>query len=390
MPPELTPPDLPLARWAGDRLAELARITQSPAIARLSGATLLGERAMPGGFAVPGLRSAGGGCRLLQARDGWIALNLAREDDRDLLPALFAVERVEDEAALVRQAEALPLVTRGREMGLAMAAIDEALPLPPASEVMTRGPRRSGGRDCPLVVDLSALWAGPLAAHLLWLAGAEVVKVESTVRPDAMRHGDPALFARLNQGKASVALDLRSDTGRATLVRLIEQADIVIEASRPRALRQLGIDADGLVRRCPGLVWLTITGHGATGLAADWVGFGDDCGVAGGLSAALRDATGQIGFGGDAIADPLTGIAAALAGWQAWQQGEAVRIGLAMRGVVAEALAAERAGDPAAFADSLVRWAASAGQPFPAMPVRPVAAELHPLGADTPQWCGSC
>lgn len=390
MPPELTPPDLPLARWAGDRLAELARITQSPAIARLSGAALLGERAMLGSFAVPGLRSAGGGCRLLPARDGWIALNLAREDDRDLLPALFAVERVEDEAALVRQAEALPLVTRGREMGLAMAAIDEALPLPPASDVMTRGPRRSGGRDCPLVVDLSALWAGPLAAHLLWLAGAKVVKVESTVRPDAMRHGDPALFARLNQGKASVALDLRSDTGRATLVRLIEQADIVIEASRPRALRQLGIDADGLVRRCPGLVWLTITGHGATGLAADWVGFGDDCGVAGGLSAALRDATGQIGFVGDAIADPLTGIATALAGWQAFQQGEAVRIGLAMRGVVAEACAAETAQDAAALARSLDRWAACAGQPFPAVPLRPVEADVRPLGADTAQWAASC
>lgn len=384
------PPDLPLASWAGERLAKLASITQSPAIARLSGATLLGERAMLGGFAVPGLRSAGGGCRLLQARDGWIALNLAREDDRDLLPALFAVERVEDEAALVRQAEALPLVARGREMGLAMAALDEALPQPPACEVMARGPRRNGGRDCPLVIDLSALWAGPLAGHLLWLTGAQVVKVESTARPDAMRQGDPALFARLNQGKASVALDLRNDAGRAALIRLIERADIVIEAARPRAMRQLGIDADALVRRCPGLVWLTITGHGATGPAADWVGFGDDCGVAGGLSAALRNATGQIGFGGDAIADPLTGIAAALAGWQAWQQGEAVRIGLAMRGVVAEAHAAERARDPAAFADSLVQWAASVGQSFPAVPQRPVAAEIRPLGADTAQWCGPC
>lgn len=384
------PPDLPLASWAGERLANLASITQSPAIARLSGATLLVERACLNGFTVPGLRSAGGGCRLLQARDGWIALNLAREDDRDLLPALFAVERVEDEASLVRQAEALPLVARGREMGLAMAALDEALPQPPACEVMARGPRRNGGRDRPLVIDLSALWAGPLAGHLLWLTGAQVVKVESTARPDAMRQGDPALFARLNQGKASVALDLRNDAGRAALIRLIERADIVIEAARPRAMRQLGIDADALVRRCPGLVWLTITGHGATGPAADWVGFGDDCGVAGGLSAALRDATGQIGFVGDAIADPLTGIAAALATWQAWQQGEAVRIGLAMRGVVAEAIAAEQARNPVAFADSLVQWAASLGQPFPAMPEQPVAAEVSPLGADTAQWSASC
>lgn len=384
------PPDLPLARWAGDRLSDLARITQSPAIAALSAAGLLGERALLNGFLVPGLRSAGGGCRLLPARNGWVARNLARDDDRDLLPALFAVDRVEDEAALVRQSEALALVARGREMGLALAAVDEAAPQHPASTVMTCGPQRNGARKAPLVVDLSALWAGPLAAHLLWLAGADVVKVESATRTDAMRQGDAALFARLNQGKASVALDLRENEGREALLGLIERADIVIEAARPRALRQLGIDANDLVRRCPGLVWLTITGHGATGPAADWVGFGDDCGVAGGLSAALRDATGQIGFVGDAIADPLTGIAAALAGWQAWQAGDAVRIGLAMRGVVAEAIAAEQQRDPAAFRDSLVRWAASVGQPFPDVSQRAVEAEVRPLGADTAQWCAPC
>lgn len=390
MPPECGPPDLPLARWAGDRLSDLARITQSPAIAALSGAGLLGERATINGFPVPGLRSAGRGCRLLPARDGWVALNLARDDDRDLLPALFAVDRVEDEAALVRQSKALALVARGREMGLAIAAVDEAAPQPPASTVMTRGPCRDDTRKAPLVVDLSALWAGPLAAHLLWLAGADVVKVESATRPDSMREGDAALFARLNQGKASVALDLRQENGREALLRLIERADIVIEAARPRALRQLGIDADALVRRCPGLAWLTITGHGGTGAAADWVGFGDDCGVAGGLSAALRDATGEVGFVGDAIADPLTGIAAALAAWQAWQQGDATRIGLAMRGVVAEAITAERSRDPAAFKANLAKWAASLDKPFPAVPPRPVVSDVRPLGADTAQWCAPC
>jgi CoA-transferase family III len=390
LPPEFGPTDWPLACWAGDRLSDLARIAQSPAIAALSGAGLLGERAMLNGFRVPGQRSAGGGCRLMPARDGWVALSLARDDDRDLLPALFGVDRVEDEAALVSQCEAEPLVARGREMGLAIAAVDEAPPQPPASSVMVRGPRRTDRRKPPLIIDLSALWAGPLAAHLLWLAGAEVVKVESAARPDAMRDGDAALFARLNQGKASVALDLRQDQGREALIRLIEQADIVIEAARPRALRQLGIDASDLVERCPGLVWLTITGHGVTGPAADWVGFGDDCGVAGGLSAALCDATGQVGFVGDAMADPLTGIAAALAGWQAWQAGDAVRIGLAMRGVVAEALAAEKAGDAAAFNRNLAKWATSAGQPFPAVALRPVEAEVRPLGADTARWTGPC
>src|SRR5690606_6711881 len=139
----------------------------------------------------------------------------------------------------------------------------------------------------PLVVDLSAIWAGPLAGHLLWLAGAEVVKVESRRRPDEMRAVDPGLFELVNQGKANLAVDFSSDAGKTALLDLIRRADLVIESSRVRALRQLGIDADALVREVPGLVWLTITGHGARGEAADWTGIGHDCGVAGGMSRAL-------------------------------------------------------------------------------------------------------
>ena len=73
-----------------------------------------------------------------------------------------------------------------------------------------------------------------------------------------------------------------------------------------------GIDADALCASRSGLIWMTITGYGATGQAADWIGFGDDCAVAAGLAEALRRAAGHPGFVGDAIADPLTGIHAAL------------------------------------------------------------------------------
>jgi crotonobetainyl-CoA:carnitine CoA-transferase CaiB-like acyl-CoA transferase len=217
------------------------------------------------------------------------------------------------------------------------------------------------------VLDLSALWAGPLAAHLLWQAGCNVIKVESRSRPDAMRQGQPDFFALLNQGKAGVALDLRENTGRATLLGLIADADIVLEAARPRALEQLGIDANQLVATHPGLIWLTITGHGATGDAAGWVGFGDDCGIAGGLGAAMLDATGRPGFVGDAIADPLTGIFAALAALTAWDAGQGGRWGLALRDVVASSLAQERERDPLAWRRNLRRWAANEGNPFPAV-----------------------
>jgi crotonobetainyl-CoA:carnitine CoA-transferase CaiB-like acyl-CoA transferase len=231
-------------------------------------------------------------------------------------------------------------------------------------------------------VDLSALWAGPLAAHLLWLAGAEVVKVESRSRPDAMRNSESDFYALLNQGKASVAINLADNSERQALLSLIAASDIVIESARPRALAQLGIDAAQIVRTTPGLVWISITAHGADGEAAGWVGFGDDCAVAGGLSAALRTAAGRTGFVGDAIADPLTGIFAALAAWQTWNARQGARLSLAMSPLVARCLADVRHQDPTALQSCLVAWSRAAGRPFPTVTRRAMGA-LPSFGADT-------
>lgn len=386
----LSGPAIPLAGWANGHLTALARASGSSALTRIDGATLLGERAMLGDFSVPGQISAGGGCRLFQTIDGWIALNLARPDDRDLLPALFcddALDGTNDDAVARRiaQCESLPLVGRGREMGLAIAA--EAEPRPTAaSACITAGIAREGDATRPpLVVDLSALWAGPLAAHLLWQAGARVVKIESRTRPDAMRNGDPALFDLLNQGKASVALDFRKGEDRRALLSVLSSADIVIEAARPRALLQLGIDADQIVRSAPGMTWITITGHGATGEAASWVGFGDDCGVAGGLTTALHRASGKIGFVGDAIADPLTGILAARLAWERLTSGEGGRVALSMSGTVAAALDAERERDGASLNTTLKMWAEAEGRSFPQI-ARRHASPARPLGSDTKDW----
>jgi hypothetical protein len=269
---------------------------------------------------------------------------------------------------------------------MAIAAGDEQTEAPAVAQLAS-GAKRAGstGRP-PLVIDLSALWAGPLAAHLLWLAGADVVKVESLSRPDAMRTGDPVLFALLNQGKDSVQIDFASPEGRTALLSLLQRADIVIEAARPRALRQLGIDAEALVLARPGITWITITGHGATGAAADWIGFGDDCSVAGGLSAALAEASGAWGFAGDAVADPLTGIVAARKAWRNWQWGTSRRIALSMSTIAAMALAEERLHDPQMLHRELCDWAAARGKPIATTPARQPQAELRPLGADTGKW----
>jgi hypothetical protein len=249
-------------------------------------------------------------------------------------------------------------------------------------ELVTGLPAITPPRRAPRVVDLSALWAGPLAAHLLWLAGAEVVKVESRTRPDGMRAGHSAFYALLNQGKASVALDFADANDRQALLSLIATADIVIEAARPRALAQLGIDAAKLVRTTAGLVWVSITAHGTAGESANWVGFGDDCGVAGGLSAALHAVTGRAGFVGDAIADPLTGMLAALVAWEAWKSPHGGRFGLAMSRVIAQCLAAARDQDPSALELSLTAWSAAVGQPFPTVNRRPIGA-LPSFGENT-------
>ena len=386
-------PAIPLARWADRRLRRLAEMTGSSAIAGLTGATIVGERGANGGYRVAGRVSAGlGGSRLLPTRDGgWFALTIIRDEDRELLPALLLDDAIDVRdadaiAAAVARHECADLVGRGRLLGLPVASADEA-PASRSVEVLTRGSRRHRppGRQ-PLVVDLSAIWAGPLIGHLLWLAGAQVVKVESRSRPDLIRRDDPATFDLINQGKASVLIDFADDAQKAALIALIRRADFVIESSRVRALKHLGIHAEALVREVPGLVWLSVTGHGARGEPANWTGIGNDCGVAAGLSRALAYACGRIGYVGDAIADPLTGIVGALEGWQAYARGEACRIGLAMSAITAMALREERAHDPAALHAELAAWGAAVGQRFPQVPRRALQAEVRPLGADTQDY----
>jgi crotonobetainyl-CoA:carnitine CoA-transferase CaiB-like acyl-CoA transferase len=153
-----------------------------------------------------------------------------------------------------------------------------------------------------LVADLSSMWAGPLCGQLLARAGATVVKVETMTRPDGTRAGPPAFFDWMNSGKLSYAVDFDEPSG---LRRLLDVADVVIESSRPTALAQRGL---GPTAR-DGQVWLRITGHGADGERANWVAFGDDAAVSGGL---VDGTDSEPVFCGDAIADPLTGLHAAL------------------------------------------------------------------------------
>jgi crotonobetainyl-CoA:carnitine CoA-transferase CaiB-like acyl-CoA transferase len=191
----------------------------------------------------------------------------------------------------------------------------------------------------PLVVDLSSLWAGPLCARLLRQRGATVVKVESWRRPDGARRGPAAFFDLMHAGARSVALDFTTAAGRDALRSLVAHADVVIEASRPRALQQLGIDAPALLGEGGPRVWVSITGYGRD---RDRVAFGDDAAAAGGLVA--WDEHGPC-FAADAIADPLAGVAAAAAVTRSLAGGGRWLLDVSMARVAAHVIGAE-AGRP--------------------------------------------
>ena len=329
---------------AVDRLVRLAGEPAARDLETLDGGSFLGERAAALDLQRRGACTAGGAGRLLETATVTVALQLAREDDLAPLPAWLEVA-VPTEAPWTKIAEVLrdrpgePLVRRGREIGLPLAAVEgppeEA---PPWVRVLPIGARLTAPRSRARVVDLSSLWAGPLCADLLRRAGADVIKVESTQRPDGARRGPRAFFDLLNADKRSVALDFQSEADLSSLRSLIASADIVVEASRPRALAQLGIDADRCVRERPGTTWISLTAYGGQGPPANWVGFGDDTAVAAGTTAALRDRTGQQVFCGDALADPLTGAHGALAGLASFQAGGGHRLELSLRDVTAAVL----------------------------------------------------
>jgi hypothetical protein len=343
----------PLSASAERAIRELSRHTGAAWLEAVHGDDLLMERARLLGLRFTPGCSAGGCCRLLKARGGVVAVNLARDSDWELLPAWLEADvdtswTWDTLTEIFRSKPADVLLDRARLLGIPMArAVPPATSSPPFYRLgghgrpldVARGTRPT--RPRPRVVDLSALWAGPLCTHLLHLCGADVIKVEDLCRPDGARDGNKAFYGLLNQGKRCVALDLRQPTGWRTLRTLIEGADIVIESSRPRALRQMGLDAEALIHEHPALTWVSITGYGREEPQASWVAFGDDAGVAAGLADVMRKATGEFQFAGDAIADPLTGVQAALVSWRSWQTGGDRLIVLSLVDVAAASLEQE-------------------------------------------------
>ena len=293
---------------------------------------LLGGRAALLGLSRGRQISAGGASRLLSGRDGWCALTLSRPDDIDTVPALAECDDVGPDPwpAVTRRVAEIGVeafAERARLLGLPVGILGETGPAP--AQVHRIGDRRPRPELAGmLVADLSSMWAGPLCGALLARAGATVVKVETSARPDGTRSGPPVFFDWMNAEKLSYRADFAQP---AELRRLLDAADVVIESSRPGALERHGLGSADTARR-DGRVWLRITGHGAQGERGGWVAFGDDAAVSGGL---VSGGASTPEFCADAIADPLTGLHATGAVLQSLSEGGGCMIDISMAAVAA-------------------------------------------------------
>ena len=131
------------------------------------------------------------------------------------------------------------------------------------------------------VLDISQVMAGPFACMLLADMGADVIKIEPPGTGDQtrgamgfkMKGPDSLGFLNMNRNKRSVVLNLKSEAGRALLLRLAKDADILVENYRPGAMKRLGLGYEDIRAVNPRLIYTSISGFGQTGPWADRPGF---------------------------------------------------------------------------------------------------------------------
>src|SRR6202521_1005079 len=142
------------------------------------------------------------------------------------------------------------------------------------------GQRKTGPLTGLKVSDLSHVMAGPTCAMLLADMGADVIKVEKIPGGDDARRsvppviaGESAAFLMMNRNKRGIALDLKTEAGRAVLSRLLQDADVVIENYRSGTMERMGFGYGALHASNPRLVYCSISGFGRTGPYAHRGGF---------------------------------------------------------------------------------------------------------------------
>jgi crotonobetainyl-CoA:carnitine CoA-transferase CaiB-like acyl-CoA transferase len=201
------------------------------------------------------------------------------------------------------------------------AAAESSAPSAPIATAAGSGLPLEGVR----VADFSWVWAGPFCALHLAHLGAEVIKVESSARPDLGRRlavfarGDePGInrsgyFNQWNQGKRSVCIQLADPAGVEVVKRLVAECDVVVENFATGVMERLGLGYETLLEVRPDLVMASISGYGQTGPLREYMGYGPAISPLSGLSSLSGYLDGEPSEIGLSLGDPAAGIAAAAA-----------------------------------------------------------------------------
>jgi crotonobetainyl-CoA:carnitine CoA-transferase CaiB-like acyl-CoA transferase len=179
------------------------------------------------------------------------------------------------------------------------------------------------------VVDLATVLAGPNCARYLADFGAEVIKVERPDGGDSLRNmawrdprdGTGLWWKMVNRNKRTVALDLKVDDDKDVLMRLLDDADVLVENFRPGTLERLGLGPEVLLARNPKLVITRVTGFGQTGPYKQRAGFATIAESMSGLAAVSGEPGGQPLLPAIALTDEVTGVVAAFATMVALRSG---------------------------------------------------------------------
>jgi crotonobetainyl-CoA:carnitine CoA-transferase CaiB-like acyl-CoA transferase len=203
---------------------------------------------------------------------------------------IFSVLRCPDEeeaiATAVRAWDGLALeeavLAAGASGGMVRSALEwqahpqaravAQLPLLEVERIGDSAPRPLSAAERPLadvrVLDLTRVLAGPTCGRTLAEHGAEVLRVGTPAMPD-----NETMMRDTGHGKRSIALDLTSAQDSASLWRLLGNADVFAQGYRPKAMARLGFSVDEVVRRRPGIVYLSISAFSHAGPWQDRRGF---------------------------------------------------------------------------------------------------------------------
>ena len=164
------------------------------------------------------------------------------------------------------------------------------------------------------ILDLTSVVAGPLATQTLGDMGADVIKIESP-EGDAPRHTGPArspgmaaLFMCLNRGKRSLVLDLKQQSARDALWRLVDGADVFAHSMRPQKMENHGFGWQAVCARNPRIVYAAIHGYRDGGPYSRQPAYDDIIQGQSGFAAMMAEITGEPHYAPTIIADKTTAL----------------------------------------------------------------------------------